>query len=89
MRVTGGLVGCASTQPGLPADVSDIYFTNAEVGPGKQIYHAGTPRQIQPEVHTFDRARDSKVTLVIVLTRGYAHEIHLAPDHAGGQATPG
>jgi hypothetical protein len=98
MRVTGGLVGawlfvvltvgCASTKPGLPADVSDIYFTNAEVGPGKQIYQAGTPQQIQPEAHTFDRARDSKVRLVIVLTRGYAHEIHLTLITPAGRQHP-
>ncbi len=83
-------VGCASTMTtsGLPAGVSDIYFTNAEVGPGGQFYNAGTPQQIQPKVHSFDRARDSKVKLVIVFTNGDPHQIHLTLISPTGKQFP-
>jgi hypothetical protein len=68
-------VDCAST--GLPAGVSDIYFTNAEAGPGGQLYRGRAPQQLLPEVRIFDRARDSKVRLVVVFRSGDEHEIRV------------
>src|SRR5215467_11092580 len=71
-------LGCASTTTLRPtASVSDIYFTNAETGPGYQEYRAGNAYQIAPPIRVFDRSRDSKVELVVVFTDGNEHEIHM------------
>jgi hypothetical protein len=69
-------VGCASTTTSRPAaSVSDIYFTNADSGPGFQFRNAGDIHQIMPEVRVFDRARDSKIRMVVVFSDGNAHKI--------------
>jgi len=77
-------VGCTSTTSRPTASVSDVYFTNAESGPGTQRYATGNIRQILPEVRVFDRARGGKVKLVIVFADGYAHEMYLALITASG-----
>src|SRR5262245_8836496 len=71
-------VGCALiTGSGLPLGVSDIWFTNAETGPGFQVYPGRAPQQLLPAVRIFDRARDSKVKLVVLFNSGDPHEIRV------------
>ena len=78
-RLLAGLVvllssACTSVRP--TPDVSDVYFTSAEGGPGHQRYHTGsTPYQIRPPVRVFDRERDAKVTLIVVFSTGTAHTL--------------
>ena len=49
------LVGSACTSIAPMPGVSDVYFTNAQSGPGYQLYNAGSPYQILPPVGAFDR----------------------------------
>jgi len=55
--------------------VSDVYFTNAQSGPGYQLYNAGSPYQILPPVGAFDRERDTRITIVIIFSTGSAHAL--------------
>lgn len=68
--------------------MSDVYFTNAETGPGYQQYQSGSVYQIAPKVGVFDRARDRKVELVVVLTDGNEHEIQLILTTPAGDQYP-
>jgi hypothetical protein len=69
---------CASVSP-VPG-VSDVYFTNAQSGPGAQS-------QILPPVTVFDRKRDGQVKIVIVFSTGNAHSLQAVLNTPQGGAT--
>jgi len=69
------LVGSACTSVAPMPGVSDVYFTNAQSGPGYQLYNAGSPYQILPPVGAFDRERDTRITIVIIFSTGSAHAL--------------
>ena len=82
-------LGCASTTTSRPTpSVSDIYFTNAETGPGYQEYQGGNVYQIAPPIKVFDRGRDNKIEAIVVLTDGSTHEIYLTLTTPGGGRYP-
>jgi len=76
---------CTSVRP--TPDVSDVYFTNAESGPGYQLHNPGsTPYQIRPPVRAFDRERDAKITIIVVFSTGSAHSLRAVLNAPNGDA---
>jgi hypothetical protein len=67
--------------------VSDVDFTNAQSGPGRQLYIAGSPYQILPPLSVFDRTRDGQVKIVIVFSTGSAHSLQAVLGTPRGVAT--
>jgi hypothetical protein len=67
--------GCApATGPGA-SGARDVWFTNV-AGVGSQSYDVGTsPRRVYPEVKSFDKSRDRRVIIVIVLGDGAPHSL--------------
>jgi hypothetical protein len=77
---------CASVSP-VPG-VSDVYFTNAQSGPGAQSYNATSQYQILPPVTAFDRKRDGQVKIVIVFSTGNAHSLQAVLNTPQGATRP-
>lgn len=73
---------CSTASP--VAGVSDVYFTNAESGPGYQRYNAGSPYQLLPPVIEFDRQRDARIKIVIVFSTGSAHSVRAVLNSPNG-----
>ena len=81
------LLGCASTSARPTADVSDVYFTNGQSGPGSQRYQTGsTPYQVLPQTQVFDRERDTTARIVIVFSTGSAHSLLAVLNSPGGDS---
>ena len=80
-------MGCASAKSDTDHRIGllGVWFTNLQTVPS-QNYSAARPQDVYPEVKVFERARDSRVIMVIAFSTGDSHSLRaVLKDAKGGQ----